>query len=184
MKMKRAMIIFLLALFVTPSAFGIYIQDWERPVLTAEMDVVKARFAFENVNRVWLTATINSSKKSKLPYTGLQLRFTHEDPSQQGQTREIMQVVNLEVNSVETDACGSRTIIANLPKPKQGERHMGLQARFSVVLTDHSTRLCEDYRPNLWEASVRQGFGWCGTMDATMSLVGNPEPVYTIQMEK
>ena len=91
-------------------------------------------------------------------------------------------VVELAVVDVTEDECGSTIYHASLMQMDYMYRPFdpNNQARFSLTLVDHSTRLCEDYKPNLWEANVREGWGWCGTMDSTMEAVGNPQPLFTI----
>ncbi len=59
--------------------------------------------------------------------------------------------------------------------PVEGDRN--IQRRLSVVLIDHTNLTCRIHKPFKWEASVREGYGFCGTMDATMELEGNPELV-------
>lgn len=44
--------------------------------------------------------------------------------------------------------------------------------RFSVSLTETSSSTGTTEKT--WQASVRSGFGWCGTMDSTMEISGYP----------
>jgi hypothetical protein len=48
--------------------------------------------------------------------------------------------------------------------------------RFTVNLIDYSSCTQSNSESvNTWQAFVRSGYGWCGTMDSTMELRGNPE---------
>ena len=107
----------------------------------------------------------------------------------------------LEITHVEKNDCGSTVYSAQLPidiRESYQEfkgllamtKDSGLRnsdpvngARFNLTLIDHRTRICEDHRAYAWEVSVREGYGWCGTMDSVFEAVGNPEPVYTIMMD-
>ena len=158
-------------------AGAVYRPDWERPILSADMDVVEAIRGFQNARNVRLTMT---KRDGQTEVTGLTLSFNDGIERFPETQNKDLRTVNLMVQHVSTDGCGSKQYVGNLvPTDARGPMHA--MARFTVVLTDHSTRVCEDYRPHLWEASVSEGFGWCGTMDDRMTLVGNPEPVYTIQ---
>ena len=70
------------------------------------------------------------------------------------------------------DACNSTVYTANKKYKKENPE----QERFSVVLIDYSTSICDnlvfDY---IWKAEVRKGYGFCGTMDSVMELTGTPE---------
>lgn len=162
------------ALIVSSLSFGIYNPSWERPILTApDMVIEQGRFGFKDLDRAGLTLT---QRDGSAEPTGIIVNLSYVRKAEGDSNRTI----RLAVTNVSKDACGSKTIVAQLPTSKPTEPR-GLYHRFSVVLTDHSQRLCEDYRPYMWEAKVREGYGWCGTMDATMSLYGNPEPVNTIE---
>jgi hypothetical protein len=79
-----------------------------------------------------------------------------------------------EVVSAEKAGCGSLRYVARLrtaaPRIFSDE-----QAIDQLVVEDHTGRACRDYRPYAWEAKVeRDALG-------SLELVGNPEPVYSIQ---
>lgn len=140
-------------------------EGWERPILRADMAKLDARNGFESVEGIKLVMT--KLDESERP-TGLELSYT-DVPS------DVPAVVVLKITDVKDIFCGSVQYIANLPETDLPEN-----PRFTIVLTDHTKRVCEDFHPHLWEASVRRGSGWCGTMDDTMKIAGNPKPVYTI----
>ncbi len=155
--------------------------NWDRPLYTGKMKVTMAQRGFEGVRSAKLTLTRRDGSATEGP-TGMTLQYTVPEkvidskyfPSHNN-------YVTLVVNKTEVDSCGSRQYIASLPQDEESRNPRRVGARFGIVLTDHSQRVCEDYRPNLWEASVHQGFGWCGTDDSRMQLSGNPEPVVTIK---
>lgn len=167
--MKNLFAVFAAAITLSANSFAVYAPGWERPILTAEdMEIVSATQAFEHAERVDLTLTKRDGQKQP---TGMIVSVVFPESSKPV-------VKKLTVTDISMDRCGTTTYIANLPK-KAGKA--GVEARYSVVLEDHSFRRCKDIKPARWEASVRQGYGWCGTMDATMTLQGEPNPVFTIQ---
>ena len=173
---KFAFVLSVIGLFAA-DAGAVVRPGWDRPVLRADMEVTDALYGFSKVSDVSLVMT---RRDGQTDVTGLTLRFDtgieRLPQTAEGDHRS----VKLLVQHVSTDGCGSKQYVANL-LPAPGRRPMDAMHRFTVVLTDHTTRVCEDYRPHLWEASVSEGYGFCGTMDDRMTLVGNPEPVYTIQ---
>jgi hypothetical protein len=182
--MKQSVtIIALLAISPFSQAFGDIRPGWERPIKKAEMKLVDSQGHFGDAQDIDLTLTRRDGKNgpNKLKVTGMVLEYTIN--STQGY-RDGVDVVTplrekrvLIVDQAPTkDSCGSSIYYGQLAKQGQNK---DVQVRFNVVLVDHSTRICKDFRPYRWEVSVREGYGWCGTMDATMELVGNPETVYT-----
>jgi hypothetical protein len=97
-------------------------------------------------------------------------------PFGDGNCEPVTRTLEVPITSVKNIGCGSKEYVAQLhaQDPVNG-------ARISIVLRDHSNRLCHDLPANLWQADVREGFGWCGTMDSTMALEGFAQPIYTIQ---
>ncbi len=164
--MKKSVLASWLVLMVTSSAFGIYDPNWERPILgDHDMKIEAAQFGFEDVTQAGLTLT---KRDGQTEPTGILVNLNDG-----GAVRSIQ----LTITSIEKDAsCGSVRYVASL-----GKQSKSMGARFNVVLEDHTTRVCDDARPGIWEANLREGYGWCGTGDATLYLVGNPEPLYTIQ---
>lgn len=166
---KQLSAVFVAVLTLSSSAFAIYDPSWERPMLTAfDMEITDAQYGFEKAERVDLTLTKRDGQKKA---TGiiLSVDYAHSNAP----------VVNeLKITDIRKDSCGSTVYSARL-EDKKGNK--GMEARMNVTLVDHAARLCDDYKPFRWEADVRQGYGWCGTGDATMSLQGEPEAVMTIQ---
>lgn len=151
------------------NAFGIWDPQWERPVMESNnMEITEARFGFEDLERADLVLTQRDGSSAP---TGMKL--TLENSQSNTPT-----VIWLEVVHVEPAGCGSIRYVANLPTTKT-KKAMG--KRFSVNLVDHTHRLCMDKVAGQWEASIRSGYGFCGTMDSTASLTGIATAVYTIQ---
>jgi len=163
---------------VSTQAHAVYAPNWERPVLEADMKLIQTHLGFEKVSDVKLTLTrrdigilVPNSK-----YTGIQITYLNAD--NMGQSRRAS--YTLKITQAEKDGCGSTTYYAQLNRDHSANpKEIG--ARYNISLTDHSERICKDLRLFRWEAQVRQGYGWCGTMDSTMELGGNPESVITIQ---
>ena len=151
--------------------------QWERPILSAEMEKTNARGYFEQVLGVRIVLT--KQDRAEGP-TGIRLSYEPGITVTMPPGTPRTQTVDLEIVDVSADDCGTVEYVAQLKGTARVPRE-GIQRRFSVVLKDHSRRVCENVVPAIWEARVREGYGWCGTMDATMSLQGNPEPVYTVQ---
>lgn len=158
-----------------------HIPGYERPLLSADMDIVSSRGNFDLAGDVELTLNkIDSLPGETVDRFTMTLNFTMED----SQTQAIDDVVkNLVVLNTYQDSCGSTVYNAQISDIfNQGARSRSqfVGERFSVLLVDHATRKCKDLRPYRWEANVRSGYGWCGTMDAVMKLEGQPHPLYTV----
>ena len=177
-KINKIMFMFVgLFAFTSTVAFAISQPGYERPLYSAQMEKVNARGHFELAQNVRLMMT--QLDESETP-TGLRLSYVN---SMLEQFPEATGYSSVDLTIVETReiGCGSVQHIARLRQPNDHRDSIYNQHRFTVVLIDHTRRICEDYRPYLWEASIREGYGWCGTMDATMELRGNPKGVFTIQ---
>jgi len=159
------------------NAMAVYDPSWERPLFTSEMKVTHSEYGFKDVDQFSLTLTKRDGEKN---YTGAIVKYKQEVTGENQETFLIDVTKLLKVDQIEKDSCGSTLIYAQLaPLNNQSPNPMG--ARYHLVLLDHSSRICKDYRPYLWEASIREGYGWCGTGDSTMEGVGNPLADITIQ---
>jgi len=182
-----------IGLFVLVSGWdaqAVYQEGWDRPVEQAQLKITHGINGFADLDEAKLTHTVQDG-------SGI-TKFTIEylDPES-----EKMVSKKLEITHVEKNDCGSTVYSAQLPidiRESYQEfkgllamtKDSGLRnsdpvngARFNLTLIDHRTRICEDHRAYAWEVSVREGYGWCGTMDSVFEAVGNPEPVYTIMMD-
>lgn len=167
-------------LVIAAPAMAIYAPDWERPILASyEMEIQDARFDFTNV--VSASLTLNQRDDSDVP-TSLTVEL-HQVPLDNLVGNDAPRMIELEVTTVEEIECGSRMIYASLPQADVDPEDHPIMARFSVALTDHTTRVCDDQVPNVWIANVREGYGWCGTMDASMTLLGDPEHLKSVMSE-
>ncbi|MCC7442758.1 MAG: hypothetical protein IT285_14075 [Bdellovibrionales bacterium] len=172
--MSKSHLIAALMLSLAPSvSFGAFIEGWERPILRSEMKILDSRGMYDRAESVELTLTRRDGSSERAP-TGITLTVKMAANAAEGIVAT-MENTQLEIVGTEDDGCGSKVYHAQVPG--QNGIH---GARLNVTLTDHSARTCENVVPFLWEAHVRRGFGWCGTMDDTLSLGGQPEPVYTI----
>jgi hypothetical protein len=164
--------VFATVLAVSANAFGVYDPTWDRPLFTAfDMDIISTQHGFNDVEKVDVTLTKKDGQRKPSGIT-IAMEIRHSN------TPEVKKLV---ITDITQDGCGSTVYHARLPQKKNGRVKGAIGARFNLTLTDHTTRLCHDMKANIWEASIREGYGWCGTMDATMELEGNPEAVITIQ---
>ena len=90
------------------------------------------------------------------------------------------EIVEFEIYGGGIDLCGSTHYMAKKAVPRPIPMHRN-QERYTIELIDHTTRKCKDLRPHIWEAKIRYGEGWCGTMDSTLDLGG--DPVYAIDTD-
>jgi hypothetical protein len=163
----------LTALITTTSAHALFEPNWERPVFSAEMNVIDSQSTFENAGNVTLTITHRSNiqNPSQSGPTGILLTWTD---AQSSNTQDSL----LSVTSITDIGCGSVEYTAKI---ENSDLDPSERERFTVTLQDHSRRFCKDYKEYKWEASVRRGWGFCGTSDSTMQLGGNPQTIYTMQ---
>lgn len=152
----------------TGAANASAIPGYERPRLRAEMDVTMTGYFPSEVQDV--IVTLNRRDDSRQP-TSLNIEYTIKG-EEDYPVNERLSIVK-----IEDIGCGSKRIFASLNSETDPSRVTG--ARANLVLEDHSKRLCDDYRPAVWTASYRSGYGWCGTMDLVLELSGNPKPVFT-----
>jgi hypothetical protein len=126
------------------------------------MQVMSSRFGFERVTSdVKITLSGGDLTPSNRPAMILEY-------IQDGQDNR----VELQIFRAEEDSCGSLNFWADYGNNSGGPDFMG--GRYNVHFVDHTKRVCEDAPLSLWEAEVRSGYGWCGTMDSVMTLRGNP----------
>ena len=162
----RTIALSIITLFAT-NAFAVFLPEWDRPIWTSNMQVTEGTQSFEKVGNIVLTLT--QKDKSATP-TGVDVTFLNG-------TKTVNHHLN--VASIKLTNCSSTVYTFALPESANRTKD-GLYGRFNVELTDHSTKTCLDARPFRWEAKIREGLGWCGTFDSTATLVGNPEPVFTM----
>ena len=155
------------------------IRREERPVQYAYMNKDNSTYGFVSAENLVLTLTQLDGANNP---TGVRLNY--HDSKTGAFHADVLEIVD-----VSKDACGSTIYQAQLSLP-----HIALTGttvnvmpvptnyrRLNITLKDHTTRLCDDVIANLWEAHVREGFGWCGTMDSTMDLSGQPQSINNIQ---
>ena len=122
------------------------------------MSAVKTTFDFQKLDST-VTITVDHSSST------MTLNYVLE-----GQPTQ----VELELTLVDKDECNRTYYDARL----KTQNSNGMTERYSVRLVNRDNTTCSEYglryHAYAWTAEVRKGYGWCGTMDATMSLVGNP----------
>lgn len=151
------------------------VLDFGSSIFTAKMSVTEAQYGFEGAYNVRLTLNKDPSlNRFDPPAVTLEYNQPSSDPLSGSPHHR---TVILRVSRTETDTCGTVHYYADLSRTVDPDSR-AVGARFHLHLADHSRRLCEDYKPFKWEADVREGFGWCGTGDATMGLQGNPKRVF------
>lgn len=155
--MKKLITLSLIYLFLSLHAYSAT-QDQE--VFEATMSLTKARYSFEDVEQVVLQLA-----KQGGAATHMTVEF------KKGEQQEYY---DLSVTDAQPDENGCMTYYASLESENPD---VLFGKRFSVNLVDYSTCNHSDNQAGLWRAWVRSGFGWCGTMDATMELSGNPERI-------
>lgn len=168
MKARFASLIALVSL-VAGQANAIVRPGWERPILRAELQQLAAGGAVTNYH-LKKSLTMNKQDGFRQPTS-----FTLVEENQVFCVRApcppIKRVRQFRVQSVAKVGCGSVRYTSVEVAPH------GLTDFPAAVLnlTDHTTRLCDDYRPYLWEVTVRS------PREALRRFGGKPEPVYTIQ---
>lgn len=145
-------------LFVSSFAHAIVMPGFHRPLMSAEMKISQAVGIFQDVQTAEVTLARKDS--SKIP-TAINLVVDGE-------------LVVLPVVSVEYDDCGSLVIVASDNMPDNTN---------TLILQDNRTRLCEDVRSAVWEVRV-ENVGLGAFVLGQMELLGNPEPVMSIQVEQ
>ena len=162
-------------------AHSAYLPGWERPIKKAEMNVTHSKLEFTSAKAVTLTLTHQDGLPGRAP-TGIIVEIRNE---QDQITRDL-----LKIQQTKSDGCGSIEYIANLAQTDalglSGSEMSGPQ--FSVRLIDHTNRRCggvpAEAQGKNWQALIRQGFGYSGAMgDSSLTVVGNPEEMITIEVQ-
>jgi hypothetical protein len=133
----------------------------------AEMTVVSSKYGFKNIEQVNLKIYEDENQDP------VSVVLTWDEANEEGEIIEV--VTELLVKTV-TEDLGHKTLYATLANEAPFDPKTGgpMGARFSLSLEDFSESVTADAKEYLWRASVNRGFGWCGTMDDRMELVGNP----------
>lgn len=128
-------------------------------IKSATMSVVESRFGFEGLSEVTLSLS-KALDDAAAPYTTVTVAYQAED----GARNNV-----LTISGTELDQLGCTWYTASLPSNTDEDGYH----RYTVTLQDNST--CSNtVEGPIWIASVREGYGWCGTMDSTMVLQGSP----------
>ena len=147
----------LLSLLILLSTWANASQIYGEAMLTK----LSSSFGFKDATNVHLIVYANKDGEPKT----MDLSWETDDMGQPSIHNRILEVTNIKSNSE------GRLIYASLPSSGE-EPHIG--ERLNLQLIDHSTSvLTIPFKAN-WEITVNHGYGWCGTGDSRMELVGNP----------
>lgn len=152
-------------------ALAVYQEGHDRPVMEIRnAEVLSSSYGFAGAEAVNLIMTRRDGSPHKLG-------FIFEAKALVGGALTPVRY-ELEVNDIYKEDDGSTVYLASLPQKilEEGAGH-----RVNLTLIDHSTSNDGNYRDSQWEASIRDGYGWCGTMDSVIEFVGSPTPVYSIE---
>ncbi|NCN26576.1 hypothetical protein GW915_03290 [bacterium] len=152
-------------------ALAVYEEGQDRAIMEIRnANIEHASYSFETAQDVSLTMTRRDGKAGFLG-------FNFEAKAVVG--GNLVPIgYKLEVTSIDVAQDGSTIYYATLPNEVM---NAGAGHRVNLTLIDHSTSTKGDYKDAQWEVSIRDGYGWCGTMDSTIEFTGNPAPVYTIE---
>lgn len=144
------------------SAMAVNDPNWERPIMEAKVDIaIRNTNSFEGAHNI--KVTLNQKNQQKNP-TSISVDFENSTHSAVN--------IALAVTQIREDECGSMVYVAQ--KFFNGHRQ-------AITLIDHSKRSDScDEAPATWVVQVRDGEGFCGTMDGVMLINAEPTPVYTI----
>ncbi|MEI8348229.1 MAG: hypothetical protein WCG27_12230 [Pseudomonadota bacterium] len=179
--MKQSLALLLLSFLFTIPSYAEYKPGWDRPIAKSDMKVVSARGFFEHAENVQLFLALrDDAQRSKVKGV---LTLSYHDPNA------------VCLHDRLPDQCGNREITVPITEIK----HEGLETiyiaqqttgdvavahRISIVLNTQMAHPWPENDPDQWKVNVREGFGWCGTMDATMEAEGVAEPIFTTQSDK
>lgn len=120
----------------TQDAAASFNPNWNRPILTADMEVVEATGDFARVNEASLTLT----RKDGSGEIGFNLNLDGDH-------------YRLALLSTPRDFCGSAIYLA-IQVEAENTMPIANGRALSLELRDHSDRHCRDYFADLWEATV------------------------------
>ena len=141
----------------------VVIPGWERPVAKARLkELVNGREIGEGYVKE-LTANRRQGARQTTTFTFVEERkvFCIVAPCP-----PVPHTSTFRVLTNVKDGCGSRHLIA---------RETNTRAPRALTVVDHTTRLCEDYRPYQWEVQLSD------EQHHVRNFGGKAEPVYTIQ---
>lgn len=159
-------------LMLSLQAHAIFDPNWERPIESAKMEILETRRGFDLVDNL---EVVVRKRDGAMNVTSLVINYEQGMGEMLPAFQNISEEYFVEESGIYKDDCGSVYYSA---RKSQGEgRQVG--ARSSVTLIDHRHRICDDVVTHLFELDMRKGYGWCGTMDATLKAGGNPEALYS-----
>lgn len=147
-------------------AQAVEVPGWDRPQAEATMKVTQAKGTLSQIDSVDLQLNQRSVEAK--------INKTHK--------------LVFHIVEVTEAGCGSKKVLARVSQPSVGSGPTvagGVVKHFVLQLIDHRTRVCEDYRPYMWEAKITQirksAVFQAGVPVGSVVLEGDPQPIYTIQ---
>lgn len=137
-------------------------RPWDRPIERAQMKISSAE------------GTLSKVQYAQITRTNKRLLVTFNNDQQ----------LAFDILETADAGCGSKKVSAEGVVPaRPGHRPV----RFFLQLVDHRTRICEDYRPYMWDVRINQIMKsakfQAGVPVGTLILQGTPSPVYSTQVE-
>ena len=169
-------IAFTFALLTWQNAFAMFdMNATDRPVSSANMSVVAATGIYQGLENV------------RLEKWSQNLNGFFADAAEMNQHRYTYKLtvndttLQLGIEDVTTDECGSQIVV--LKDMESAGPSIPTSASFTMTLTDHSHRVCEDYKAYQWELSVVYKDSLSSQDNGKLLVMGNPEAVYSIMAQ-
>jgi hypothetical protein len=157
------------ALATSVSAYAIYKPGWQRPIYKAQLvekDTLGHELGIGFTKELTLHKMDQATRPTLLTFTEELKVYCFVAPCPRPKVTTKFVIV-----AKRPAGCGSVKYIAYAQKDRTAPETPPLK----LVLVDHATRVCRDYRPYRWEAKLqREGA-------PARLLFGNPEGVITIQ---
>jgi hypothetical protein len=158
-------------------ALAIFNPNWERPLEMAKLEVQDSRGVFQEASELQVYLNKRDGAKQVTSIT-VNYKVPSHAEFMEGQMTNVTRTFAVPNDGISKDECGNTVYTINSSEMNH-DRLVG--ARTNITLIDYRTAICEYKIVANFEFSMREGFGWCGTMDSTVHAFGNPEPVFTIQ---
>jgi len=167
---RKLSALLVLGAFISIAANATVVGSWERPIKQASMEEIdgEGKTVGVGLDRI---LTLNKRDGAKKPTT-FSFREEVRVYCVTAPCPPITRTTLYRIAKIKVDGCNSTIYTANEILPLNSKK-------IAEVLTvaDHDARVCEDYKPFLWEATLKLPVAG----KPARLLRGNPEPVYTIQ---
>lgn len=173
LKASKATLLATLVL-VSLNAHALFDPNWERPIERVQLEITETHRGFELVDELEVTLR---KRDGALHPTSMLVKYNKGMGEMLPAFETIKEEYFISEDNVSKDDCGSVYYSVTISDHDEAGRSQG--ARSTVTLIDHRERVCTDLIPDLIEFRMRKGYGWCGTMDATLEAIGKPEALYS-----